>query len=177
MAAQALARLHEASHSTVATSNAGPCEAHAAILEAVQRIALHKPRRQLQSSLPKSELPGKLQPSMRRAMRIVAHPHAFFDGYFPEELKARPPAVKTRRKMRRVKRRKKRAVAVSGFAGLEQRAVEDATLLAAVQELKCKDSLAKHASAALLPQQRVRGANVDAEALGLVPRADGGSEG
>lgn len=173
VAATALALLGSATHEAdVPGSHGGISASQSAILEAVQRIAHYQPRRGSAHTTGTGTLSGKLQPSMRRAMRVVAHPHAFFDGYFPEELKAPAKAGSTPRKKRRMRRRRRKrgAVAVSGFAGLEQRSAEDGTLHAAVQEFKWKDSLARHAAAALLPRQRVLGSHVDRAAVGAVSR-------
>ena len=166
---QAVAGLSNVAHRRApATSQT---DASAAILAAVRRLALASPAATMQRSSRDQALAGRLQPSLRRALRVVAHPEAFNNGYMPEELQATPGTKVKRRKGRR--RRRKRKVAVTaGIAGLEQRATDDALLHEALSEYKWRASLARHAAKdpAIMPGQRVRAYSVPAEPVGRIQR-------
>ena len=156
-----------------------PAQDHSAnILACAQRLMLAETPREPRDARVDA-LAGRLQPHLRRAMRVVAHPDAFLDGYFPEELRlggagagAAPKGKKKGKKTRR--RRKRRAAPASGVAGLEHRAADNAALYEAMSEFKWSASIAAHAMTTLVPKQRVRANAIPAEAVGYVGRAQVG---
>ena len=154
-----------------------PAQDHSAnILACAHRLMLAETPREPRDARVDA-LAGRLQPHLRRAMRVVAHPDAFMDGYFPEELQsggagAAPKGKKKGKKARR--RRKRRAAPARGVAGLEHRAADDAALYEAMSEFKWSASIAAHAMTTLVPKQRVRASTIPAEAVGYVGRAQVG---
>jgi WD40 repeat protein len=167
---EALRSMDLASKSAGCSTATPPATASATILEAVKRLVLATD--QPASARPQAApaLAGSLQPSLRRALGVVAHPLVFLNGYFPEELKEPATKIKQKKKTKR-RRRKKKRVAASGLAGLEQRAADDAALYGALSEYKWSDSICKSAMTALVPKQTFRASDVAAEPVGAIGRA------